>query len=159
MKITTDIEIEIQKSSQSSPIDIYPQIVECWNEHEKMWQTDNGRSYIHIIQTKAYNYHLLYLDGRLGIVEKSGTTIFFHLTTKVSKLMSGDLADLNIPMANEDRSLLGFDRLTPDVQQLLRDKYNFPEELRNKLDYRLNGDFVWSAETIKIAQQYNLLKT
>lgn len=159
MKTKTEIEAEINKSSQSPPIDIYPQIIECWNEHEKMWRTDNGRSYTHIIKTEEYKYHLLYLNDRLGIVEESGQTIFSHLSPKVSKLMSGDLADLNIPMVNGDRSLVKFNELTPDVRQSLQNKYNFPDDLQNQLDYRLNGDFVWSAETIKIAEQHNLLKT
>jgi hypothetical protein len=158
MKTTAEIELEIQKFRQLTPIDVYPQIIECWNEYERMWRTDNGRSYTYIIQDKQYSYHLLYLDGRLGIVERAGETIFSHLTPKLLKLMNGDMSDLNLPIVSQDRSLIKFDRLAPDLQQSIQHKYQFPVELQNKLDYRSNGNFVWSTETIEIARKYNLLK-
>lgn len=159
MKTSTEIELEIEQSRQLTLIDNLPKIIECWSEYEIMWRSDNGRSYPHIIQHKQYNYHLLYLDDRLGIVERSGETIFSCLTPKLSKILSGDISDLNLPVVSQDRSLIKFDRLDPQIQQMVGDKHrSFPLELQTQLDYRANGNYVWSPETIEIVRKYNLLK-
>jgi hypothetical protein len=162
MKTAAEIQIEIDRSRQLEPIYSYPQIIECWNEHEKMWRTDNGRSYPHILQNQEYDYHLLYLDGRLGIVERSGKTIFSHVTERILKIMSGDvstLEPLQPSVLNQDRALVKFDLLEPDIQNIVKEKHHsFPPELQSKLDYRPNGNYVWSTETIGIARKYNLLK-
>jgi hypothetical protein len=157
-KTARDIELEIQQSRQSLPIDRYPQIIECWSEYEKMWRIDNGRSYNHVIQSNQYNYHLLYFDGQLGIVEQSGQTIFSHLTPKLSRMMSGDISELGVPVISEDRHLVKFDELSPDVQKIVKRKHqSFPTDLQNKLDYRSNGNIVWSIETINIFNEYSQL--
>ena len=64
MKSQQQIRSEIDASEQLPKFDRYPAVIECWNERELMWRTDNGRSYAHIVETSEYQYHLMYFNGR-----------------------------------------------------------------------------------------------
>jgi hypothetical protein len=155
-KTPADIELEIQQSRQLQPIYRYPKVIECWSEYEKMWRTDNGRSYNHIIQFQHYNYHLVYFDGQLGIVEQLGKTIFSHLTPELSKMIISEIPDLDLSVINEARHLFKFNKLPPDIQVIVNEKHqSFPVELQDELDYRSNGNIVWSMETINIFNNHN----
>jgi hypothetical protein len=90
MKSQHQIQAEIDSSSQLPIFSNYPAVIECWNERELMWRTDNGRSYAHIVETSAYQYHLIYFDGQLAIVERDGVTLFSHLTDRLTELMSNN---------------------------------------------------------------------
>lgn len=89
MKTHREIRAEIAKTSQLPKFDRYPAIIECWNEHEKLWRDDNGRSYVHWVEDRPYEYHLIYFDEYLVIVERNGVTIFSHLTEQFTKIMEG----------------------------------------------------------------------
>ena len=90
MKTHHQIQSAIDLSSQLPKFDRYPAVIECWNERELMWRTDNGRSYAHIVETSEYQYHLMYFNGRLAIVERDGVTIFAHLTDRLTEMMSNE---------------------------------------------------------------------
>jgi hypothetical protein len=79
MKSQHQIQAEIESSSLSPIFSNYPAVIECWNERELMWRTDNGRSYAHIVETSQYQYHLIYFDGQLAIVERDGVTLFVEV--------------------------------------------------------------------------------
>lgn len=100
MKSQQQIRSEIDASEKLPKFDRYPAVIECWNERELMWRTDNGRSYAHIVETSEYQYHLMYFNGRLAIVERDGVTIFAHLTDRLTEMMSNDAP--TVPL-NQDR--------------------------------------------------------
>jgi hypothetical protein len=89
MKTHHQIQSEIAASQQLPKFDRHPAITECWNESEKLWRDDNGRSYIHWVEDRQYEYHLMYFDGRLAIAERNRVTIFSHLTERLERAMSG----------------------------------------------------------------------
>jgi hypothetical protein len=90
MKSQHQIQAEIDSSSQLPIFTNFPAVIECWNERELMWRTDNGRSYAHIVETSQYQYHLIYFDEQLAIVERDGVTLFSHLTDRLTEMMSND---------------------------------------------------------------------
>lgn len=100
MKTHQQIQSEIELSSQLPNFDNFPAVIECWNERELMWRTDNGHSYAHIVETSEYQYHLMYFNGRLAIVERDGVTIFAHLTVRLTEMMSNDAPTVRL---NRDR--------------------------------------------------------
>jgi reverse gyrase len=100
MKTHHQIQSAIDLSSQLPKFDLYPAVIECWNERELMWRTDNGRSYAHIVETSEYQYHLMYFNERLAIVERDGVTIFSHLTDRLTEMMSNDAPTVRL---NRDR--------------------------------------------------------
>jgi hypothetical protein len=87
MKTHHQIQSEIETSQQLPKFDRHPAITECWNEYEQLWRDDNGRSYIHWVEDRQYEYHLMYFDGRLAIAERNGVTIFSHLTERLERSM------------------------------------------------------------------------
>ena len=89
MKTYQEIQSEILTSSRLPKFDRYPAVMECWNEYEKFWRDDNGSSYVHWVTDRRSEYHLLYFDGKLALVEQNGVTIFSHLTERFSKVMNG----------------------------------------------------------------------
>ena len=102
-KTAADIQVDINLTFLLEPIDTYPDVIECHNEYGRMWRNDRGRGYTDIIDHVDYNYHLLFLDGKLGIVEYQGKTVFCHLTSKLeAELLNGDreklwqIKDLNL---------------------------------------------------------------
>ena len=109
MKTHHQIQSEIDLSSQLPKFDRYPAVIECWNERELMWRTDNGRSYAHIVETSEYQYHLMYFNGRLAIVERDGVTIFAHLTAQLTEMMSNDAP--TVPLNQDERSVISIDDL------------------------------------------------
>lgn len=88
MKNQQQIQSEIEASARLPKFDTFPEVIECWNEREILWRTDRGRSYPHIIDARPYQYHLMYFDGRLAIVEQAQVTIFSHLTARLAEEMS-----------------------------------------------------------------------
>ena len=109
MKTHHQIQSEIDLSSQLPKFDRYPAVIECWNERELMWRTDNGRSYAHIVETSEYQYHLMYFNGQLAIVERDGVTIFAHLTDRLTELMSNDAP--TVPLNQDERTVISVDDL------------------------------------------------
>jgi hypothetical protein len=89
-KTLQQIQSEINASSELALFSSIPRAIECWNEHGILWRSDNGRGYSHVTEIAKYQFHLLYFDGQLAIVEKNGTTIFSHLTPALAKNMSVD---------------------------------------------------------------------
>ena len=89
MKTHQEIQSEIAASSLLPKFDRYPTIMECWNEYEKLWRDDNGRSYVHWVEKRPYEYHLVYFDGKLALAERNGVTIFSHLTERFIRGSSG----------------------------------------------------------------------
>jgi hypothetical protein len=109
MKTHHQIQSAIDLSSQLPKFDRYPAVIECWNERELMWRTDNGRSYAHIVETSEYQYHLMYFNGRLAIVERDGVTIFAHLTDRLTEMMSNDAP--TVPLNQDERTVISVDDL------------------------------------------------
>ena len=89
MKTHHQIQSEIETSQQLPKFDRHPAITECWNEYERLWRDDNGRSYIHWVADRPYEYHLMYFDSRLAIAERNGVSIFSHLTDRLATAMNG----------------------------------------------------------------------
>ena len=90
MKTYQEIQAEIAISSQLPKFDRYPAVMECWSEYEKFWRDDNGSSYVHWVEDRQYEYHLLYFDGKLALAERNGVTIFSHLTERLIDVMNGN---------------------------------------------------------------------
>ncbi len=119
MKTHHQIQSEIVASQQLPKFDRHPAITECWNEHEKLWRDDNGRSYIHWVEDRQYKYHLLYFDGRLAIVERNGVTIFSHLTARLEKAINREeLATFSSnydPISLEELVKLSKETIPPNI--------------------------------------------
>jgi hypothetical protein len=109
------IQAEIDSSSQLPKFTNFPAVIECWNERELMWRTDNGRSYAHIVETSAYQYHLIYFNGQLAIVERDGVTIFSHLTPELAEVMSNDAP--TVPLNQTKISVISVDDLVSLCKQ------------------------------------------
>ena len=89
MKTHQEIQAQIAATRQLPKFDQYPAIIECWNEYEKFWRDDNGRSYMHWVVDRPYEYHLIYFDEHLVVVERNGVTLFSHITARLTKIMEG----------------------------------------------------------------------
>jgi hypothetical protein len=90
-KTTAEIQVDINLTFWLDKIDTLPDVIECHNEYGRMWRNDRGRAYTDIIDNIDYNYHLLFFDGKLGIVEDRGKTVFCHLTPELeARLLNGD---------------------------------------------------------------------
>ncbi len=89
-KTAADIQVDVNLTFLLDKIDTLPDVIECHNEHGRMWRNDRGRAYTDIVDNVDYNYHLLFLDGKLGIVEYQGKTVFCHLTPKLEAQLLND---------------------------------------------------------------------
>jgi hypothetical protein len=81
-------EIALTRATYPQPFDRYPQIIECYNEKERLWVNNNGKCYIDLVTDAPCESFLLYFNGHLAIVEERGQTIFSHLTPKLEREMS-----------------------------------------------------------------------
>jgi hypothetical protein len=104
-KTPQQIQFEIAASAKLALFSITPRTIECWNEHGILWRTDNGLGYTHVIQITKYQFHLLYFDGQLAIVEKNGTTIFSHLTPELAESMASNSANSLAPKSLAPRTM------------------------------------------------------
>ena len=142
MKTDAQIQLEIEAARKLTPFNTYPKIIECWNEYEVMWRTDNGRSFNHIIKHEDYRYHLIYFNDKLAIVEVEGTTIFSHLLPELEQIMQGKAP--NIPTVI-DKQKFNYDRLPEHIQQLVKSQHaRFPAKVRPHLEYKLDGSLIMS---------------
>jgi hypothetical protein len=81
-------EIALTLATYPQPLDRYPQIIECYNEQERLWVNNNGKCYVDLVADLPCEYFLLYFDGHLVIAEERGQTIFSHLTPELEREMS-----------------------------------------------------------------------
>lgn len=72
-----------------------------------MWRDDNGRSYIHWVADRQYEYHLMYFDSRLAIAERNGVTIFSHLTDRLARAMN----DTEVAKVSSNYDAISLDEL------------------------------------------------
>lgn len=152
MKTPTQIQAEIDIARQRTPFSRHPKTIECWSEYEVMWRTDNGRSYNHVIEHKNYQYHLIYFDDDLAIVEKSGVTIFSHLLPELEKIMEGKTNDALLTSAPQK---VPYDRLSPEIQSKVKSKHdNFPIEVQPLLEYELDGNLSLSVAALDILARF-----
>lgn len=147
MKTPAQIQAEIEAARKFLPFHTHPKTIECRSEYEVMWRADNGRSYNHIIERADYQYHLIYFDDRLAIVEKTGVTIFSHLVPELEKMMQGDVAAAS-PVIRDNRKIR-YHQLPASIQQQVKLKHeSFPDEIRPLLEYRLDGNLVLSSAAL-----------
>jgi hypothetical protein len=151
MKTDSQIQAEIEAARLLTPFYIYPKTIECWNEYEVMWRTDNGRSYNHVIEREDYRYHLLYFDDKLATVEVDGVTIFSHLLPGLELIMQGKEPEITSSFSSQK---LSFDRLPLVIQQRVKSKHDrFPIEVRPYLEYKLDGNLVMSISALDVLSQ------
>jgi hypothetical protein len=82
------IEAEIAVASKLPAFDNFPIIEECWNEHQILWRMDNGRGYTYVVSEPNYQYHLMFFDEQLVLVEHRGKTIFSNVSQRMTTLLT-----------------------------------------------------------------------
>jgi hypothetical protein len=82
------IEAEIKAASKLPEFDDFPIIEECWNENQIMWRMDNGKGYTYVVSQPNYQYHLMFFDERLVLVEYRGKTIFSNISQRMTTLLT-----------------------------------------------------------------------